>query len=576
MAGLVQHKITSDEVNCLIHSYLQDSGFQHSSFSLYNEARLKESPNVHKHIRRGELVELLSKALTYTEVEHHWKDGQLEQNCKAPFSLLEPHTCSDKPHEERPTYGKILATINPDITARVNSTIGTKRKAVTPDASDKRAKLDMETTSSSCKLTKSAATSSAHTPAPTPAPAPAPTPTPAIASTPAAALTPVPPPPAKPSDPHTLYLPGHTAEVFVCGFNPRYHQFLASGAKDAVVNIYTLPDPPLVPDNPITLSFGMTKHGDITTLSWSQQGNLLAVGSYDAILRVLDCRGKEYFKGTSHTGPLFAVRFSPSGNYLLTASLDHTVILWDILHKSMIHQYKFHSNCALDLDWISEDTFVSCGADAQIFIMKLNQPRPIRTLIGHLNEINQIKSNASGTRLATCSDDRTARIWNIEDLCRTPSKPDDIPGLGSNRTDVVVLSGHTHSVSTVLWAPTTLPGSNPLLATCSFDKTARLWDSVTGECYHLFAEHTRPVYAFTFSPDGKYIVTGGGDGKVIIYDIQTKQRKWVWKCASQKRGVFELEWQMPHGTNISRIAMALECHQVALIDASLIEELQSE
>ena len=61
------------------------------------EGHLERSPNLSKHIPRGELVELLSKSLLYLEVESHWKGDDLTSNCKSSFSLLEPHVCSLEP-----------------------------------------------------------------------------------------------------------------------------------------------------------------------------------------------------------------------------------------------------------------------------------------------------------------------------------------------------------------------------------------------------------------------------------------------------------------------------------------------
>lgn len=58
---------------------------------------------------------------------------------------------------------------------------------------------------------------------------------------------------------------------------------------------------------------------------------------------------------------------------------------------------------------------------------------------------------------------------------------------------------------------------NVIISRSSFDGTARLWDSVTGECLHVFRDHRRPLYALTFSPDGKLIATGSGDGWMHIY-----------------------------------------------------------
>lgn len=53
-----------------------------------------------------------------------------------------------------------------------------------------------------------------------------------------------------------------------------------------------------------------------------------------------------------------------------------------------------------------------------------------------------------------------------------------------------------------------------------FDGTARLWDTVTGECLKVFADHKRSVYALSFCPDGNWLATGSGDGWVHVYDVQ--------------------------------------------------------
>jgi len=61
---------------------------------LCSESALQNSPWFCKHIPRGELIELLSKALLYIEVESHWRGNELMTGCKNKFSLLEHHVCS--------------------------------------------------------------------------------------------------------------------------------------------------------------------------------------------------------------------------------------------------------------------------------------------------------------------------------------------------------------------------------------------------------------------------------------------------------------------------------------------------
>lgn len=112
-------RMSADEINCLVYSFLIDSGkhtftehlplfttlfsagFKHSAFSLCMEGRLESSINFRKHIPRGELVDLLGKSLLYREVESHWKADHLATHCKAGFSLLDPHVCSLEPPKQQ-------------------------------------------------------------------------------------------------------------------------------------------------------------------------------------------------------------------------------------------------------------------------------------------------------------------------------------------------------------------------------------------------------------------------------------------------------------------------------------------
>lgn len=104
------------------------------------EGRLDQSPHIKKHIPRGELIELLSKALLYSEVEAHWKGDELSTNCSAPFSLLDTHACSLQPLSS-------TNDVREPSTSKANGDTAGKRKATTPseDArAEKRARKEQD------------------------------------------------------------------------------------------------------------------------------------------------------------------------------------------------------------------------------------------------------------------------------------------------------------------------------------------------------------------------------------------------------------------------------------------------
>ncbi|PCH34026.1 WD40 repeat-like protein [Wolfiporia cocos MD-104 SS10] len=597
MAGPM--KITADEVNCLIHAYFEDSGFQHSAFVLRAEGRLEQSPHYGKHIPRGELVELLCKALLYCEVEAHWRGNVMTANCKSKFSLLEKHVCSPDPSlpvavaynpllpfmgNDQPGQQPLPQSLQP-LQPQRNGSVGinganesngiagpsSKRKA-NPSATDgapreKRARtlpltddsMDLDSVVSSSEIKQvdpmvSSSASSGHT---------------ELKKSHKAKQ------PSGSSDDQqdnaVSLLKGHKTEVFVCAWNPARKSTLASGSRDTVVHLWNVPEarpasssiPPKI-GPPMTLSYpSQSEQGDLTSLDWTRDGSLLAIGSYDAILRVCTASGELYFSHTQHEkGPIFATRFSRSGRWLLTASLDGTACVWDISAKRLHRQFQCHKDCCLDVDWLTEDMFASCGADGKIQIMSIENSTTPKTLMGHTTEVNQIKCSPSRTRIASCSDDRTARIWNIEDVVFSRPANDE----------VIVLSGHTNTVSTIAWCPVTAEGEHELLATSSFDGTSRLWDSVTGQCLRMFQDHKRHVYALAFSPDARFFATGGGDGWLHVYDVKARQKRWSWYAGSEKPGIFEIDWQQ--SGNINRMALALESNQVGVVDVTRVPLLQ--
>ncbi|KAF9074948.1 WD40-repeat-containing domain protein [Rhodocollybia butyracea] len=563
MAPIQQIQITSDEINRLIYSYFRDSGFEHSAYTLVKEAQLERSAVFKIHVPRGELVELLSKALLYTEVECHFNGSETAVECKAKFSLLESHTCSPNPPESHsfiaPIFPPPVIMSAPPVQTNgvFQDSSSTKRKSSPPPRN---------VTPAEKRPRKEANDMDVDTPEPEPKPKAGPSNKSSKAKN--SKKQRVQGPADDVTDPNAItLLSGHTTEVFVCAFNPVKYNLLASGSKDAVVKIWKLPDPtnPSAPaEDPVTIDyFSKEDARDLTCLSWNSAGTLLAIASYDCKLRICDIAGSMYYENDKHQGPIFTTRFSPSGRWLLTASLDGTSCLWDVAGKRLHRQYSAHEDCCLDVDWINDNMFASCGADRQVHIFSVDEDKAIKTFGGHTDEINQIKCNPSGTRLASCSDDMTTRIWNVSNI--SSSSEDLIPGLGSTSDKAILLEGHRHSVSTIGWYR--LPGvENELIATGSFDGATRLWDSVTGRCLHAFSDHARPVYALDISPNNQWLTTGGGDGWLHIYDLRSYAKLWSWFAGAEKPGVFEIHWQTHNGNKVDRIGMALECRAAGVVD----------
>lgn len=224
---------------------------------------------------------------------------------------------------------------------------------------------------------------------------------------------------ASPSE--VLQLNKHTSEVFMCAWNPIFTDLIATGSGDASARIWQMGGPDAaggcssVRELPHGVDSSDRKNKDVTTLEWSSDGKLLATGSYDGVARVWSRTGVLVHTLSRHRGPIFSLKWNRSGNYLLSGSYDQTTIVWDVSGSSgqVLQQFSDHHAPALDVDWKDDTTFASCSTDKRVLICRVGVDHPLRIYTGHLDEVNAVKWDPSGTLLASCSDDFTAKVWNV-------------------------------------------------------------------------------------------------------------------------------------------------------------------
>ena len=85
------------------------------------------------------------------------------------------------------------------------------------------------------------------------------------------------------------------------------------------------------------------------------------------------------------------------------------------------------------------------------------------------------------------------------------------------RPDTLV--GHTGAVTRLAWSP-----DGRRLATTSDDKTARIWDPTTGKTLRTLTGHTDAVWQLAWSPDGHHLATACRANTARIWDIEPSAR----------------------------------------------------
>ena len=81
---------------------------------------------------------------------------------------------------------------------------------------------------------------------------------------------------------------------------------------------------------------------------------------------------------------------------------------------------------------------------------------------------------------------------------------------------IAILEGHTHIVQSL-----SLFQNERLLASASYDRTARLWNLDTNLPVGVPLQHQSFVHSSAISADGKLLVTGCADNNAYLWDIHT-------------------------------------------------------
>lgn len=235
-------------------------------------------------------------------------------------------------------------------------------------------------------------------------------------------------------------------------------------------------------------------------------------GARDTSLELLPSDGRPHYelKYTleGHKRSVSSVKFSPDGKWIASSC------------SSLLPRYRpFPLSC-------DEPALMSLpAADKPIHIHSLPSFTLYRTLNSHTLGVSDVSFSSDSCFLASASDDKTVRIWEIQGAPQAGSNQ-----IGGEKVEgsVRVLRGHEGAVFCVGWNP-----RGDLVASGSMDETIRVWDvqkgsfrftcrgvggtdGEPGTCLRTLPAHSDPVSGVEFSRDGTMIVSGSWDGYMYV------------------------------------------------------------
>lgn len=209
------------------------------------------------------------------------------------------------------------------------------------------------------------------------------------------------------------HLQGHKNSVNSVVFSHVHKAMLASGSSDEKVCLWR--DDSNVPWHTLSAQFGVVR-----TVVFSKDDTRLASGSDDAdvcVYEVLPSVKQDPLILRGHTQPVYSVDFSPNRTWLLSASHDRSVRLWNTNTGacSCVFSYEDKRIVAVAFAPRSNDIFLTSHESGKLCLWNaLFGSKPRASLMHHSACVNAAVFTPDGKNILSASDDKTVLISSTE------------------------------------------------------------------------------------------------------------------------------------------------------------------
>jgi hypothetical protein len=262
---------------------------------------------------------------------------------------------------------------------------------------------------------------------------------------------------------------------------------------------------------------------------------LLAVASADASVRLWDpSRELLETRLQGHRQPIWAVAFSPDGQYLASAAGDWRnpqgtgeVKLWCPSTRKELFTLEGHNALVLCVAFSPDSKLLATGSwDRTVRLWDPAGGKSLHVLAGHGVPVRSLAFSPDGKTLFAGCLDGTIKIWNVEtreDRGVLQAMPPEDYRLWINSLTVSP-DGRTLAVAENL-VPIPSGLEKEKLAPREYKRLGqvRLWDIANKQSGTVLRGYRGMVLSVAFSPDGTTLVSGGGRtsqfGEVKVWDL---------------------------------------------------------
>ena len=237
--------------------------------------------------------------------------------------------------------------------------------------------------------------------------------------------------------------------------------------------------------------------GDIVTAAFAPRGEQLLVASSNGSVGLYNRAGRVTYV-LQRQPSLTVAAWSPDGKTFATGGLNGSVAIWRVGRDFPVRRISTPSQItALSFDRTT--LLIASGTHVRLVDLQTGHTRTI----------------ALGAGVLAAVLDPTGHVFAVA----TRSGKSTSASILSARTGRVIRQLPEAGIRSFAFSP-----NGKLLASGSYDHTARIWDADTGRLRHVLP-HDGYVYSEQFSSDGRSLVTSSQDGAAYVWDVAGGRRE---------------------------------------------------
>ncbi len=259
----------------------------------------------------------------------------------------------------------------------------------------------------------------------------------------------------------------------------------------------------------------LNAHGDsVSSLDISPDGKIMVSGGRDGAVKIWEAGSGRLLHTVNFRSPVQRVKVSPDNKSLLVVRSDRFISLVQIRTGQVFRTLSSPKENISTADYMPDGRRIVFGTqEGDLMMFDMDRGALVKSIKAHDDAISALICYPDGKRVISASWDNTIKVWNLNTW-----KP------------IVTLKGHDSYIDALAIAP-----KSGLIASGGGDKVINLWSESDGGKLLSVKQNSGSVNSLDFSPDGSQLLAVCGNQAAIL---------------SVKNGKNLKNYQLARGVNI--------------------------